>query len=239
MKIGIAIPCYKGHIQHLSILFDSIENQTVLPDKVVVSCSSTEDDVEFIKTYRFPFEIVVTPEFKNTAQNRNIAAAHLMDMDYISFFDADDIMHPQRIEFILKSIELYSGDNGVDILLHDYTITERIHSYLDCSFQSIETMDSIPNCLCQCPGGCVIFINEYSNYNNNNIDDFKTVIHHSQVTVKSHIMNFVRFSEKPEDDIREDCLFCHAVIGLHGISNVYINHELSLYCASGTSGTLA
>ena len=41
MKIGVAIPSYYGHITRLFDLLDSIENQTVLPDKVVVSCSST------------------------------------------------------------------------------------------------------------------------------------------------------------------------------------------------------
>ena len=37
MKIGVAIPCYYGHIQRLYDLLDSIEKQTIIPDKVVVS----------------------------------------------------------------------------------------------------------------------------------------------------------------------------------------------------------
>ena len=42
MKIGVAIPSYIGHIVPLFKLLDSIQNQTVIPDKVVVSCSSTK-----------------------------------------------------------------------------------------------------------------------------------------------------------------------------------------------------
>ena len=41
IKIGVAIPCYQGHIERLFDLLKSIKNQTILPDKVVVSCSST------------------------------------------------------------------------------------------------------------------------------------------------------------------------------------------------------
>ena len=41
MKIGVAVPCYYGHIQRLYELLDSIEKQTILPDKVVVNSSST------------------------------------------------------------------------------------------------------------------------------------------------------------------------------------------------------
>jgi hypothetical protein len=42
MKIGVAIPCYYGHIDQLFFLLDSIEKQTILPDKVSVSCSSSQ-----------------------------------------------------------------------------------------------------------------------------------------------------------------------------------------------------
>ena len=41
MKLGVAIPCYCGHINNLFTLLDSIDSQTILPNKVVVSSSST------------------------------------------------------------------------------------------------------------------------------------------------------------------------------------------------------
>ena len=108
MKIGVAIPCYVGHLDKLLNLLDSIDNQTRLPDKVVVSCSSTIDHQVF-PNYKFPFEIVYDEAKKNTAQNRNIAAERLLDNDAISFIDADDIMHPQRIEFIERAFEGGAG----------------------------------------------------------------------------------------------------------------------------------
>jgi glycosyltransferase involved in cell wall biosynthesis len=115
MKIGVAIPCYYGHIDQLFILLDSIEKQTILPDKVVVSSSSTQS-FENKKTYSFPLEIIVTEEKQNAARNRNVAVSKLQDMDYITFIDADDVMHPQRIEVLL---EVFKKEDS-DIILHNF-----------------------------------------------------------------------------------------------------------------------
>ena len=69
MKIGVAIPCYIGHIDQLFNLLDSIQNQTILPDKVVVSCSSSKDSdfnihYEKIKIYTFTLQIITSEEKK-------------------------------------------------------------------------------------------------------------------------------------------------------------------------------
>ena len=115
MKIGVAIPCYYGHIQRLYDLLESIEKQTILPDKVVVSSSSTSE-LTCDKIYSFPLEVIVTECKQNASKNRNVAASKLLDMNYITFIDADDIMHPQRIEFLLIGFQRYDSD----IILHNY-----------------------------------------------------------------------------------------------------------------------
>ena len=77
MKIGVAIPAYNGHIQSLFNLLDSIQNQTMIPDKVVVSCSSSKDadfDIysEKIKTYTFHLQIIANEEKKNAASSGEV-----------------------------------------------------------------------------------------------------------------------------------------------------------------------
>ena len=141
MQIGVAIPCYIHHIEKLQVLLESISNQTRVPDKVVVSCSSTTE-LPYIPTYNFELTIIFEQSMKNPSQNRNIAARHL-DTDIITFFDSDDIMHPQRIEFIEQAFW-----EGADIVLHNF---ETEHS----QFSLYDSCNISYNCLCQCATGCI------------------------------------------------------------------------------------
>ena len=200
MKIGVAIPAYIGHINRLFELLDSIEKQTRLPDKVVVSCSSTREFNN--KTYSFPLQIIVTEERKNAAQNRNIAASNLMDMDFITFIDADDIMHPQRIEVLLKVFEVYD----VDIILHTFISNNE--------FEKLETINVRLNSLVKCITGCI----RHSDANFCNLE----IIHHGQATVKRYILDKVKFPEEDAFLTREDSTFCHRVFELGNIQNAYI-----------------
>jgi len=214
MKIGVAIPCYYGHIQNLTNLLDSIENQTCKPDKVAVSSSSTKELFK-IKQYSFPLEIIITEEHKNAAQNRNIAASRLFNMDYITFIDADDIMHPQRIEILLKVFQ----DTNCDIILHNYFTTESEFNY-------IENIDMRINELMQCYSGCIRHMDFYKYQSQ--------LIHHSQSSIKKYIFDLVKYPEEKEYYSKEDCVFCHRVFSIYNIKNVYISNQLSIYKTSCT-----
>lgn len=222
MKIGVAIPCYDGHIQKLSLLLESIQAQTVIPDKVVVSCSST-NHFEMSNKYAFPLEVMITSEKLNAAQNRNKAISKLADMDYVTFMDADDVMHPQRIELLFKTIE----QHGCDIILHNYqTIPfndEHVFEQIKDEDIRIRTDSLIPSWT-----GCITHVRNY----NEAIDK----IHHSQVTVKQWILQKVRYPEEPEFYCREDCIFCYRAFQLPNIKHAYIANELSCYNPSKTGG---
>lgn len=112
--IGVAIPCYQGHIGILKNLLDNIEKQTRQPDMVIVSCSGT---THLDYKYSFPLQIITNPNKMNTAQNRNIAAS-LLHTDIITFMDADDLMHFQRLEIIEKAFI----ENNIVLLLHNYVL---------------------------------------------------------------------------------------------------------------------
>lgn len=219
MKIGVAIPCYNGHINALFDLLDSIQNQTVLPNQVIVSSSSTTD-FKINKEYSFPLEIIITEDKKNAAQNRNIAASYLSDMDYVTFIDADDIMHPQRIEVLLKVIDACNSD----IILHNFYSETELNNNL--IFEKIEKLNIRTYSLIPSWSGCITHINGYSD----KIDR----IHHSQVTVKKEIFDQVKFPEELEFNRKEDSIFCHRVFRLHNIKNAYIKNKLSYYKPSNT-----
>jgi len=221
MKIGVAIPCYHGHIYKLCNLLDSIQSQTILPCKVVVSCS-TSKLFDNKNTYTFPLEIITFEEQKNAAQNRNIAASKLIDMDYITFIDADDIMHPERIEILLEVIKTQESD----IILHNFYDESEFNERI---FDKIQKINVRNDSLMQSFSGCITHKNWFDN---DSIDR----IHHSQVTVATHIFQEIQFPEEEEFHKKEDCVFCYRVFSLPNIKNAYIQNKLSYYKPSKTGG---
>ena len=115
MTLGIAIPTYSGHLHNLPKILDILNNSTLPPDKVSVSCSSQSENVDFGNNYNFELIVKFTGDYKNPSQNRNIAGQEL-DTDIISFIDGDDLPHVQRNEYIMKSFE----NNDVVAILHNY-----------------------------------------------------------------------------------------------------------------------
>lgn len=220
MKIGVAIPCYYGHINNLFSLLDSIDSQTVVPNKVAVSCSST-DNIDIIKKYNFELDIFVTSEKLNAAQNRNNAISKLLDMDCVTFIDADDIMHPQRIEILLDTIQKYDSD----VILHNYQTNPVNEANI---FEKIEDVKVRTNTLIKSWSGCITHIHDY--------DDRIDKIHHSQVTVKNWILHIIKFPEEPDFHFKEDCVFCYKIFSLPNIKHAYISNNLTYYNPSRTGG---
>lgn len=214
VTIGIAIPCYKRHIPHLRRLFESIQNQSILPTKVVVSCSSCSPadfaEEDFSRTYSFPIQILLHDGRKNAAENRNIAARAL-DTDILSFFDADDVMHPQRIHAILEAFQ----NSVTNIVLHNYSV----------GHQEIKPYDSFIvrlNVLRRAPTGCAVVY-----------DNIHAGIHHSQVSVRKTVFEKTQFREEVEMERKEDAVFCGDVLAYSESANAYIADSLSLYFEEG------
>jgi hypothetical protein len=217
-SLTVCIPCYKYHIPHLKRCLDGIEAQTVKPTAVIVSCSSSKHadwDAVFSGTcYTFPLHILLVEERKNAAENRNAAAA-VATTDLLSFFDADDWMHPRRIEVLLTGFQLYPE---TDILLHSYMTPPETHL----PFDVFETPTLVPNTLKRAPSGCAI---DGTNPG--------ARIHHAQCTVKRSIWSTVKFREAPQFCRREDALFCGDVLTRPGIQTLYCSNSLSKYFEEG------
>lgn len=223
MRLGVVIPCYKPHLPKLLRLFESIVAQTVVPDCVVVACSSVvSTDVAavaavFVNT---PIESrvvwVLSPDRRNAAENRNAGAAVALarKMDAVTFMDADDIMHPQRCEALHRALE-----GRADIILHDYwdspaDLARPFHSY-----------DAFPieyNCLIRAPSGCAI-----------HRLDWQRRVHHSQVTVTRRVLERMSFPEGTVYERREDAVFCGYVLSMAGFRNAYLPLVLSKYDEAG------
>jgi glycosyltransferase involved in cell wall biosynthesis len=219
MRIGVAIPCFIKHISKCYELLDSINKQTRLPDEVVVSCSSSKPE-DFVKReYKFPLTVITSEERKNTAQNRNSAASKLTT-DVISFIDADDSMHPQRLEAIEKAFEL-----NANIVFHSF-------------FTGEESSQEFPNII-----PCEILINTIQQSKFTKCIEHKTLdvsdkpwsrIHQAQMSVMRMLFERVKFQEAAEYELNADAVFCYQVLALPNIVTGYIPKPLSKYVPSRT-----
>jgi len=204
MRIGIAIPCYDKHIPHLLLLLEDLKKQTRPPDAVAISCSSTETFPPLVN-YGFPIQVIITKERRNTAENRNIAWRAL-DTDAISFFDADDRMHPQRLECVERALL------NAEIVLHSFSQKN------ETQFMIYSKCNIIYNELEQAPSGCAQFKKLWDRQ-----------IHHSQVTVVKNVLHQVQFNEQSEYERCEDAIFCGLALALPSYRNAYIANSLSYY----------
>jgi glycosyltransferase involved in cell wall biosynthesis len=217
-SVGVAIPCYKFHIPSLKRCLDSIEAQTVKPQEVVVACSSCKtNDIPFSTyNYSFTLRVLPRPERRNAAENRNYAASFLTT-DIVSFFDADDEMHPQRLEAVALAFQQHPG---LDIALHSFLEGEENKN----PFETYTSFDFKPQTLKKSPSGCAIYT-----------PNWNARIHHSQVSVSRFVLGRIQFKEDPGNERREDAIFCGDVLAMENCQNVYIATPLSKYYIEGVT----
>lgn len=119
-SVSIIVPCHPKHLRYLPEVFRTFEEQTVLPEEIVVAISEADRVKELIETMQsykcsIPVKYVLCNEKKGPGENRN-AACSVASGDLFICHDADDLAHPQRVEIIKKYFQI----RPVDILLHCY-----------------------------------------------------------------------------------------------------------------------
>lgn len=206
--VGIAIPCYKPHWECIPTLLKNIEQSTCLPDKVVISCSSWDYDGEIDLTeYAFPVHVVYTTDAKNSAQNRNRAAAHL-NTDFVSFVDADDRTHPRRLEVVLGILK---SNPWIDALYHSYVVSQ--------DYNYTFTEDDATSCILPMERNPRV-------WTNCKVADLS--LHHAHVTIRNHVFQKLKFVEDAWATRMEDGIFARQLIE-QGFTIRYVPFRLSLY----------
>ncbi len=211
LTIGIAIPCFIKHINLLKRVLDSIENQTRKPEQVIVSCSeSLESDIPYKPNdYTFPLQIITHTGIKSGSENRNIAASTLKT-DIISFFDADDVMHPQRIECIE---ECFTQHTDATTMIHQFQLGSKNAVPYYYSFSDFKNN---------------VFSIEYNIKAGNNmyarlkpIDESVQDIHNGHVTIRREAFNSLQFNEAGPVIGCEDAVFTGNLYEKYGPSRIY------------------
>lgn len=116
MKLAVCIPCHVSHVKYIPDVLASIDRQTLRPDIVSISISQWTEAPPVFQC-SVPVEIHCTPNVLPAADNRNVAANAVLDrVDALSFIDADDVMHPRRIELIVSQL------HHCDAVYHSYRL---------------------------------------------------------------------------------------------------------------------
>jgi len=141
MRIAVVIPTYNRHLPYIPRALHSIQHQTRHPELVVLCASSCPPEWKAsldLTSYTFPIEIYTTEELQSAGQNRNKGISHIdTTYDIVSFFDSDDVMHPNRLEYIEQCFQDDGGET--DVVLHSACLTE-----LSVPYESIEWESTIP-----------------------------------------------------------------------------------------------
>lgn len=124
LKIAVCIPCAPKDRMYLPYCLASVQAQTRRPDLVVVALSVVAEPQKHaldLSNVTIPVEFVYSPKTLLAGANRNLAAARATELgaDTLSFFDADDIMHPQRIERIEA---IFTEQPELTGLLHHFIV---------------------------------------------------------------------------------------------------------------------
>lgn len=109
-KFAMCIPCHAEDLSCIDQCLKSIKAQEEAPDIVSMSVSSSTPETQAFlmkkkEEYDIPIHYTFTAESKLPGANRNRAAAEAVRQGatHLSFFDVDDIMHPQRFKFIRRA----------------------------------------------------------------------------------------------------------------------------------------
>ncbi len=100
-RISVAMCTYNGAAAYLRQQLDSMEQQTRLPDELVVCDDrSTDSTVHILEEFaaRAPFPVRITRNTNNLGSTKNFEQAiQLCSGDLIALSDQDDIWYPQRL----------------------------------------------------------------------------------------------------------------------------------------------
>ena len=108
--LTLAIPAVFADLLKVPALLSSIESQTMLPDEVVYVVSGVTKCPNISN-----WKVICVRNRLKAGSARNIAWNHSTS-ELVSFFDADDLLYPERLEVILRNF-----DDDMQLLLHEFS----------------------------------------------------------------------------------------------------------------------
>lgn len=126
MTLSFCITCWDEDFKYLNRLVPHLENQTQLPDNFIISSSTlSKNQIKSVpKSIKgVPVELINSSEPLYAGGARNQGSKEC-ETEVITFFDIDDIPHPQKIEITYKAFE----NPQTQCFVHNY---KRYHKDFD------------------------------------------------------------------------------------------------------------
>ncbi len=211
MRTSVIVPCHYKHFYLLPDLIDYYAQQHVRPDEFIISLTTSQkkyiptDLIECVLTKQYPFVVkIVEDENEYPGENRN-AACRASTGDILLCQDADDLPHPQRMEFIKYLFENYK----VDFLIHRLFLNEG-------NFPNYSLQDIVHN-------SC--YVSDYSTI----FDRYGSIsngVHNGVVVITRAVFDQFQW---PDFKLGEDMTFNRHVIESHQFHTVVTDAYLILY----------
>lgn len=110
MRISVVVATYNGET-HIRNQLESIFNQTLTPDEVVISDDgSTDGTRDIIKEFEEKYPDIVRVDFHGEGLGANGNSGHSLEQatgDLIAMADQDDVWHTQKLEKQVQAFEKY------------------------------------------------------------------------------------------------------------------------------------
>ena len=121
--VSVIIPCYNVE-KDLPTCFKSLDGQTYKNLHVIfVNDGSTDGTLKLIEEYcaKHPDYTIISGENRGVAAARNLGLQEVKG-EYFCFYDADDIIYPEHIDILVKTVTENASDTAVCGI---YRVSER------------------------------------------------------------------------------------------------------------------
>jgi hypothetical protein len=140
----------------------------------------------------------------------------MLNTQLISFIDADDLMDPSRLEYVVRAFK----EGPYHAIYHSYA-SEPIGEYFK-PFEPIGDYDLVSTPIVSNPNAIGILVGTTPH-----------PIHHAHVTVRRDVFNRFKFDERWEVYRMEDSLY-GKVLAENGVSLGYLANKLTRYIFTPT-----
>ena len=213
LTISLVTPCIPPDINKLDNLILNINQQFKLPNEMIIALSETNDkeclelENKLNKISKFKVKISGISDKAFAGINRN-RGANLAISEYISFIDADDLMHPERLKIISEVIEKYEKPQGI---VHGFTYGKLFKEKLG----KVNTWDTQK------------FLNYHNKYPRSKTLHYPSIsLHHGHPTYKKSVFNDVKFTNRQR---KQDAEMLRNVVDFYKGGIVYIKAPLTAY----------